>query len=282
MGRLEGQVALVTGGASGLGRAVVERFVTEGARVVVLDRSEEAAAQTADALGSSVAAVVGDVRAHEDNARAVAACLERFGRLDCAVGNAGIWDYNAALVDLPAAKLAESFQELFDVNVLGYLQLAKAALKPLAESEGSMVFTVSNAGFLPNGGGPLYTASKHAVVGLVRQLAFELAPRIRVNGVAPGAIATNLKGPESLGMAERRFPGDKLTERAEGFVPLGRMPTPAEYAGAYVFFASREDNVPATGTVLNHDGGFGVRGLGSALRGGDDLMSRLEDVGDAE
>jgi cis-2,3-dihydrobiphenyl-2,3-diol dehydrogenase len=276
MGRLEGQVALVTGGASGLGRAVVERFVREGARVVLLDRSEASAAATVDAIGPRVSAVVGDVRSGEDNARAVAACLERFGGLDCAVGNAGIWDYNLPLVDLPADRLAESFQELFDVNVLGYLQLAKAALEPLARSQGSMVFTVSNAGFLPNGGGPLYTASKHAVVGLIRQLAFELAPRVRVNGVAPGAIATSLKGPETLGMSERRFPGDRLAERAESFVPIGRLPTPAEYAGAYVFFASREDNVPATGTVLNHDGGFGVRGLGSALRGGDDLMDRLD------
>ena len=76
-------------------------------------------------------------------------------------------------------------------------------------------------------------------------------------------------------MADRRFPGDAMERGAEGFVPLGRMPTPAEYAGAYVFFASRQDNVPATGSVLNHDGGFGIRGLGAVPRGGDDLLTKL-------
>jgi cis-2,3-dihydrobiphenyl-2,3-diol dehydrogenase len=159
--------------------------------------------------------------------------------------------------------------------VLGYLLLAKAALRPLVESQGSLIYTVSNAGFLPNGGGTLYTASKHAVVGLIRQLAYELAPHVRVNGVAPGAIATQLRGPESLGMQDRAFPGESMERNAPGFVPIGRMPTPAEYTGAYVFFASREDNVPATGTVLNHDGGFAVRGLGATPRGGDDLNVRL-------
>ena len=219
--------------------------------------------------------MAGDVRRYADNAAVVEAALARYGRLDCAIGNAGIWDYNLSLADLPAEKLSESFDELFQVNVLGYLLLAKASLRALVDARGSLIFTVSNAGFLPNGGGPLYTATKHAVVGLVRQLAFELAPHVRVNGVAPGAISTQLKGPESLGMGERIFPGEKMAARADGFVPIGQMPTPAEYAGAYVFFACREDNVPATGAVLNHDGGFGVRGLGATLRGGDDLREKL-------
>ena len=205
----------------------------------------------------------------------VQGCLERFGRLDCAIGNAGIWDYSVKLVDLPAEKLNASFRELFDINVLGYIALAKAALKPLTGSGGSLIFTVSNAGFLPGGGGVLYTATKHAVVGLIRQLAWELAPHIRVNGVAPGAIATQLKGPESLGMQDNVFPGDAMTAGAGRFVPIGRMPSPDEYAGAYVFFASREDNVPSTGVVLNHDGGLTVRGLGELPRGGGDLAERF-------
>lgn len=275
MNRLDNQTALITGGASGLGAAIVERFIHEGARICVLDRSAGDCEKLRELHGDRVVCVTGDVRAYADNERAVNACLERFGHIDCAIGNAGIWDYNLALVDLPAEKLSESFDELFGINVLGYLMLAKAALKALVESKGSLVYTVSNAGYLPNGGGPLYTATKHAVVGLVRQLAFEFAPHVRVNGVAPGAIATRLRGPQSLGMEERVFPGEKMATRADGFVPIGRMPTPAEYAGAYVFFASREDNVPATGAVLNHDGGFGIRGLGGSLRGGDDLEVRL-------
>ncbi|MEM8767265.1 MAG: 3-(cis-5,6-dihydroxycyclohexa-1,3-dien-1-yl)propanoate dehydrogenase [Pseudomonadota bacterium] len=276
MGRLDGQVAIVTGGASGLGAAIVARLIKDGARVGVLDRSEAGCEALAAEYGDRVCCLRGDVRPYEDNAAIVAKTVETFGALDVAIGNAGIWDYNASLVDLPVERLAEAFDELFHINVLGYLMLAKAALKPLVQSKGSMIFTVSNAGFLPAGGGPLYTGTKHAVVGLIRQLAYELAPHVRVNGVAPGAIATQLKGPESLGMDERRFPGERMAENAASFVPIGAMPTPEDYAGAYVFFASREDNVPATGTVLNHDGGFGIRGLGAVPRGGDDLEDRLE------
>jgi cis-2,3-dihydrobiphenyl-2,3-diol dehydrogenase len=275
MARLTGQTAIVTGGASGLGEAIVRRFVAEGARVGILDRSQAGCAALEADLGSDVCCVVGDVRSPADNARVVAECIDRFGGLDCAIGNAGIWDYSIRLVDLDSAKLTETFHELFDINVLGYLALAGAALRALVASKGSMIFTVSNAGFLPAGGGVLYTASKHAVVGMIRQLAWELAPHVRVNGVAPGAIATQLKGPESLGMENRTFPGEAMTASAERFVPIGRMPTPAEYAGAYVFFASREDNVPSTGSILNHDGGLTVRGLGAVPRGGDDLLDRL-------
>lgn len=275
MVRLAEQVVLISGGASGLGAALVERFVAEGALVAVLDRSETGCAELAATYGDRVVCTVGDVRTYEDNEQAVNDCLQRFGRLDCAIGNAGIWDYSVPLVDLPTDKLNESFDELFQINVLGYLLLAKAALKPLVESRGSIVFTVSNAGFWPTGGGPLYTATKHAVVGLVRQLAFELAPHVRVNGVAPGAIATQLKGPQSLGMQDREFPAKEIENSAPRAIPLGEMPTPAQYAGAYVFFASREDNVPDTGVVLNHDGGFTVRGLWATPRGGDDLRDKL-------
>jgi cis-2,3-dihydrobiphenyl-2,3-diol dehydrogenase len=277
MGRLDGQVALITGGASGLGLAIVERFVGEGARVIVLDRSADRCQRLQDEMAGAVICVTGDVRSMADNRSAVNLAVEKFGKLDCAVGNAGIWDYQKALVDLPEEKLESAFDEMFGVNVLGYLTLAKASLKPLAQSAGSMIFTVSNAGFLAGGGGVLYTATKHAVVGMIRQLAYELAPHVRVNGVAPGAISTALKGLEALGQETRTFPGEAMAANAAGFVPIGRMPTPAEYAGAYVFFASREDNVPATGTVLNHDGGFGVRGIGAVPRAGDDLMDHLQD-----
>jgi cis-2,3-dihydrobiphenyl-2,3-diol dehydrogenase len=274
-GRLLQQTILVTGGASGLGRAIVERCVAEGASVGVLDRDEASCRSLEAEFGEHVLCVTGDVRDPSANEHAVTACVERFGGLDTAIGNAGIWDYSMPLVEIPAERLSAAFDEMFQINVLGYMQLAKAALRPLAARRGTLIFTVSNAGFWPGGGGALYTATKHAVVGLVRQLAFEFAPHVRVNGVAPGAIATSLKGPASLGMEARRFPAEAMLRGAPGFVPIGRMPTPAEYAGAYVFFASRDDNVPATGTVLNHDGGFGIRGLGATPRGGDDLLEKL-------
>ena len=192
MNRLNGQRLLVTGGASGLGAALVQRFLDEGAAITVLDRSQANLDRLRQQHGDAIEYVTGDVRSADDNAAAVDACRRRFGGLDCAVGNAGIWDYSVALVDMPAADIGAAFDELMGINVLGYVQLAKAALRELVRSRGSIIFTVSNAGFLPDGGGVLYTASKHAVVGLVRQLAFELAPHVRVNGVAPGAIRISI------------------------------------------------------------------------------------------
>lgn len=264
---LSGEVALVTGGASGLGRAIVDRLIEEGARVVVFDRSEEKLRALEKNHREAVAVVAGDVRSGEDNRKAVALALDRFGKLDCAIGNAGIWDYNVTLDDMPAEQIDSAFDELFGVNVKGYLQLAKAALPALVRSRGALVFTVSNAGFDPGGGGPLYTASKHAVVGLIRQLAFEFAPFVRVNGVAPGPINTDLRGPASLGLADTPISSIDLPKLAGPAVPLGRVPAAEEYAGSYVYFASRRDSAPATGGVLICETGIGVRGIGVTAAG---------------
>ncbi|MBW8811819.1 MAG: SDR family NAD(P)-dependent oxidoreductase, partial [Caulobacterales bacterium] len=146
--------------------------------------------------------------------------------------------------------------------------LAKAALPDLVRSSGSLIFTVSNAGFDPAGGGPLYTASKHAVVGLIRQLAFEFAPLVRVNGVAPGPIETDLRGPAALGQGEKSIGSIGLAALAGPNVPLGRVPGASEYAGGYVFLASRGDSAPATGGVLKLDTGIAVRGIGRTSAGG--------------
>src|SRR3984885_2056723 len=239
MGWLENKVALVTGGASGLGRAIVERFVEEGANVAILDRARERSEELA----------------------------RRLGRLDCFVGNAGIWDFSVSLAALPDDRIGDAFDELFGVNVKGYLLGAKAAYRELAKTNGSIIFTVSNAGFYPCGGGPLYTASKHAVVGLIRQLAYELAPKIRVNGVAPGAIPTDLRGPRSLEMAERSIASVPLKEAAERGIPLGKRPEPRDYTGSYVLLASAENSSTATGGVILCEGGIGIRGFTDAAGG---------------
>lgn len=267
MPRLQGEVMLVTGGASGLGRAIVDRFVAEGARIAVLDRSAERLAQLERDHGDAVTCVVGDVRSLASNKAVVERCVERFGKLDCLIANAGIWDYSTSLIDLPEDRIDAAFDEVFHVNVKGYLLAAKAAAPALVRSRGSIIFTVSTAGFHPSGGGPLYTAAKHGIVGLVRQLAYELAPYVRVNGVAPGAISTDLRGPSSLGLQDVSIHGIDLPSIAIPSLPIGRLPTPAEYTGAYVFFATRDDTVPATGTVLNYDGGVDVRGLGQTAGG---------------
>jgi 2,3-dihydroxy-2,3-dihydrophenylpropionate dehydrogenase len=203
MPRLDGDVALVTGAGSGLGRAIVDRFLAEGARVGVLEKNADKAATLTREFGERVAVTLGDAASLADNQRAVAATLAAFGRLDCFIGNAAIWDYGLSLIDLPAERVDAAFDELFAVNVKGYLLGAKAAARPLLEERGSIIFTLSNAAFHPGGGGPLYTAAKHACVGLVRQLAYELAPKVRVNAVAPGGMATDLRGPAALGQQDR-------------------------------------------------------------------------------
>ena len=143
--------------------------------------------------------VQGDVTQLEDNEEAVAETVRAFGKLDTFIGNAGIFDFFTNLPNLPKDKLDQTFDQVFGVNVKGPLYGAKAALPELLKTQENIIFTVSNAAFYPAGGGPLYTTSKHAVLGFVRELAYELAPKIRVNGVAPGGTLTNLSGPTALG-----------------------------------------------------------------------------------
>ncbi|WP_135304782.1 SDR family NAD(P)-dependent oxidoreductase [Haloarcula amylovorans] len=260
MGWLHNQTVFLTGGGSGLGRAIVERFVAEGANVVVLDVDEEQL-QEIDAdmtLSDSVVTVQGDVRSLEANERAVNTAVREFGSLDVFVGNAGVFDDNVTLPELPADDIETSFKELFGINVLGYLMGARAALPELVESEGQMVFTASQAGFNADGGGILYTPSKHAIVGIVRQLAFELAPRVRVNAVAPGYVPTDLSDAEALGGKQSIASADTFDASNH---PLNIVPTPTDYTGAYVLLASPQNSRPMTGTIIQADLGRSIRGI---------------------
>lgn len=263
MGWLDNYVALVTGANSGIGLAVVRRFLQEGARGVgALVRSEKGADQLRSEFGERVMITVGDVRDPDANDAAVAATIAAYGKLDTLVGNAGVWDYFAPLRKFADGRqVAQTFREVFDINVLGYLLAAYAAAPALRESRGSMIFTLSNAAFYAGGGGPAYVASKHAGVGLIRQLAYELAPEIRVNGVAPGGTATPLKGPESLGKQGAKLseiPG--FEEAVANAVPLGFMAQPEDHAGHYVLLASRTNSPATTAAILQSDGGWEVRG----------------------
>lgn len=259
MGWLDETVVLATGAGSGLGRAVAERFVAEGANVGVLEINPDKAETLKSDLGDAVSVFVGDATQYADNERAVAATVDRFGRLDVFLGNAGLWDFATPLEHLQPDAISDAFDELFGLNVKGYLLGAKAATPALRASKGSMIFTVSNAGFWPGGGGPLYTASKHAVVGLVKQLAYELAPDIRVNGVAPGGMRSDLRGPRALGLADTSWGSLPVENLVPEYSALGRTPDPADYAGHYVLLASRANSMTVTGSVHNCDGGFGFR-----------------------
>lgn len=259
---MRGQVAFISGGGSGLGLALVERFLDEGAMgVSVLEKSAEKAAALATRFGGKVRAVVGDAGQWDGNRSAVEAALGTWGRLDTFIGNAAIWDQNTSLLDLPESAIQAAFDEVFALNVRGYLLGARASAKALIAAQGSMVFTLSNAAFLPGGGGPLYTASKHAGVGLVRQLAYELAPKVRVNGVAVGGMATDLRGPQSLGADGIRITSMRDPKEVASINPLQLFPQPRQYTGTYVWLSCRADAVSVTGDVIRADCGFGVRGL---------------------
>jgi NAD(P)-dependent dehydrogenase (short-subunit alcohol dehydrogenase family) len=280
MGWLDGEVALITGGGSGIGRAVVERYVEEGARVCVVDLIEDRIKELRAAHGDRVHGVVADVTTFEGNKRAVAETVAAFGKLDIFVANAGIGDAFREIVDIPENDLAAIYKEIFDVNVLAVILGARAAVTELLKTKGSIIVTLSNSSFYPDGGGVMYIGSKHAALGVVRQLAHEFAPYIRVNGVSPGATKTDIRMAKSFGRDEKGEPirthvhPSNLDAAVEAVTPLKMHAHPRDHAGAYVLLGARKESRAMTGTVIESEAGLGIRGL-RRVRGGDDLPERL-------
>lgn len=257
---LDGKVLVCTGGGSGIGRATIDALVLAGASVVVLE-IDEGKAELLASLGDCIEVVHGDATSSRDNAAAVSLALDRWGRVDGVASFVGIFDHYLALEEIGDERLDDAFTEIFDVNVKSALVTARAALPALRRTPGgSITLTLSTSSFYPGRGGILYVASKFALRGVVAELAHELAPDVRVNGVAPGGtLHTDLRGARSLGMAERRLddkPGraGELAHRT----PLGVALTPAHHAGAYVFLASDAAS-GITGEIIRSDGGIGVR-----------------------
>ncbi|GHH34715.1 3-(cis-5,6-dihydroxycyclohexa-1,3-dien-1-yl)propanoate dehydrogenase [Lentzea cavernae] len=252
MPRLAGLSALVTGGGSGLGRAIVDRYITEGATVTVLERSSAKLDDLVTTHGDRVRAVQGDVTSTSDNALAVSTAVKAFGGLDTFVGNAGLWDFGRELLSMTPPELDHAFDELFAVNVKGYLIGARAAAEAVTARRGSMIFTLSNAALYPRGGGVLYTASKRAAAGLVSQLAYELAPHVRVNGVAPGGMATDLRGPRSMALDDTAIT-DVLADAdsLSRYSALDFTPRAEDYVDSYVLLAARRESRTVTGAVFD-------------------------------
>ena len=261
MGWLQDEVALITGGGSGLGWALVERFLLEGAQVAVLQRSKAKVDALNEHFGGKVLAIEGDVASYADNVRAVQATIERFGKLDCFIGNAGIWDHYADIVNTSGEQLEKAFDEIMGINTKSLILGAKAALDELVKSEGSIILTLSNSALYSAGGGPIYTASKHAGVGIMKELAYELAPKVRVNAVAPSGMNVNIKGAASLGQENLGLLDARDPEKIGRGMPLGFLPEPEDMTGSYVLLASRANNRTLTGVLINADCGLGIRGL---------------------
>jgi NAD(P)-dependent dehydrogenase (short-subunit alcohol dehydrogenase family) len=249
-----GRVALVTGAASGIGRASARAFADDGARVVVADVAAEQARETVDlieAAGGEAIYVPADVSRRGDVERLIAATIETFGRLDCAHNNAGIEGNAPAgteFHDYPD----EQWDRVLSINLKGvWLCMQLEIAQMLAQGGGAIVNTASIAG-LVGGFGGAYSAAKHGVVGLTKVAALEYATRgIRVNAVCPGGIRTP--------MLERVFARRPQTEQQ--FVagePVGRLGTPEEIAAAVVWLSSDAASF-LTGVALPVDGGWVAR-----------------------
>lgn len=244
---LKDKVIIVTGGGSGIGRAIALRLADEGAKVVVLGRRENTLQETAS-KSENISYVVADVCKSEDIKNALNIVKEKYNRLDGLVNNAGI----APVTPIQTFETSV-FDKVFTLNVRSVLDFVSQALPMLLDSKGCVVNITSGLVNNPIPLNSVYTASKAAVLSITRTLAKELAPDIRVNCVAPGPTRTPLY--DNLGLSDE---GRKEYEaEVEKFVPLGRYGEPDEIAGAVAFLIS-EDAKYATGTQYAADGGFGI------------------------
>jgi len=258
-GWLHGKRALIVGAGSGIGRAVVDAFHAEGARITVLEHDREKCALLREQL-PELRVAEGDAVTSEANHRAVAVAVDAFGGLDILVNCVGVFDFYKGIADLDAEGLYAAFDEMFRTNVLSHLQSVKAAVPALRAGTGSsIILTESASSFYPGRGGVLYVSSKFAVRGLVAALAHELAPELRVNGVAPGGtLNTDLRGLASLGLDSVRL--DDTPNRARDVAartPLNVALDGHDHAWSYVFLASDRSR-GITGETIHPDGGFGV------------------------
>jgi NAD(P)-dependent dehydrogenase (short-subunit alcohol dehydrogenase family) len=244
----EGKIALVTGALTGIGRAAAIAFAQEGAKVVVSGRREKEGQELAaelQALGAEAIFIRTDVRNDDDVRKLVDQTVSRFGRLDIAVNNAGTEGTPGPVTD----QTAESYAATFDTNVLGTLLSMKHELRAMLPNGSGSIVNVSSAyGSIGAAGASVYVASKHAVEGLTKSAALEVAGTgVRVNVVAPGTTDT--------GMLTRFTSTDKNKATLVSTVPLKRLATPEEIAHVIAFVASAKASY-MTGASIPVDGGM--------------------------
>ena len=254
MARLAGKIALVTGGASGIGEATVRLFVAEGASVVVADVQDERGRRLVGEVGTRAVYVHADVRREADVQAAIAEAVARFGRLDCLFNNAGHGGVSGSIEEIPVA----GFDETLGVLLRGvFLGMKHAAPVMKRQASGSIISTASVAGLRTGNGPHVYSAAKAAVIHLTRSVAMELGESgVRVNCICPGGIATPIFG-KGLGLSAEQ--AEALVPQMKGILanvqPIKRSGLPDDIAQAVLWLAS-DDATFVNGHALVVDGGL--------------------------
>jgi len=246
--RFIGKVAFVTGAAGGIGRATAAAFAAEGARVAILDRTQDALRQTAEAIraaGGEVLTIACDVSKPDEVEAAIARIVETFGRLDIAFNNAGVENKAAPVAEIEL----EEWDRILGINLRGTFVCMKHELAQMVrQGSGVVVNTSSGAGIRGVAGGAAYAASKHAIIGLTKSAALDYAKsNIRVNAILPGNIETPMMD---------RFTGGDL-QKAIDLEPVGRLGKPEEIADA-VLWMSADLGAFVTGAAISVDGGWSL------------------------
>lgn len=251
---LDGKVAIVTGAASGIGRGIAQRFVAEGARVVIGDVETERGEEVAATLGGAALFHHSDVSDPHQVGALVAAAVEAFGGLHVMVNNAGISSPLRRLLDDDLA----DFHRVMGVNVLGVMAGTRDAARHMADHGGGSIINITSIGGIQAGGGVMiYRASKAAVIQFTKSAAIELAHHdIRVNAIAPGSIPTPILGKSAAGMDPKQLEQfeARIRQGMREDRPLKREGTPDDVAEAALYFATDRSRY-VTGTVLPVDGG---------------------------
>jgi NAD(P)-dependent dehydrogenase (short-subunit alcohol dehydrogenase family) len=243
--RLDGKIAVITGGNSGIGLATARRFVDEGAFIFITGRRQSELDTAVKQIGKNVTGVRGDVSNLEDLDRLYDTVKQKKGRIDILFANAGIGEF------APLGSITESnFDKTFGVNVKGMLFTVQKAL-PLFQDGGSVILNASTAGSKGVGGFSVYSATKAAIRSFARSWTVDLKDRnIRVNAISPGPIDT----PGLNGLIQSQEQGEQLKQYLLSTVPQGRMGSPEEVAKVVSFLASNESSF-VTGIELFVDGG---------------------------
>lgn len=246
--RLKDRVAIITGGARGIGKKISQTFLKEGASVYIFDVNEEEGARTAGELQPAYAGKVNffkvDITDEKSVEQSIEKIIEAEGRIDILVNNAGITRDNLIL-----RMSLEDWKKVIDINLTGAFICSKHAVKYMVKNRSGKIINISSiVGVHGNAGQSNYSSSKAGIIGLTKTLARELAGRnILVNAIAPGYIETEMT--EKL--------SDKIKEKLMEQIPTGRLGSVDDVAKTALFLASDDSNY-ITGTVINLDGGMGI------------------------